>query len=250
MPGKSIPALGDAFIAHYDALSAKNLLPFLPPELGRVPRANVKFLAIENAWFSGSMNYLGHARRSGRFARVRGDVRAQRLAPDLRPRVPAAREPRGRAGTRHDVRVPAGPLRARARRFRGVRPHDEHARGRPLRGHREQRRPRRARDHRGPRPARPGPPDRSPPRAPAGRREEPLVLPDVEGEAFPRPRSRRRSGTISSSRRSARTSSRARGAGTRSSGACTYPPTAPAPSSSRGFAGNIRRKRSCRRCTA
>jgi hypothetical protein len=64
VPGKSIPALGDAFIAHYDALSAKNLLPFLPAELARVPRANVKFLAIENAWFSGSMNYLGHARRA------------------------------------------------------------------------------------------------------------------------------------------------------------------------------------------
>jgi hypothetical protein len=64
VPGKSIPALGDAFIAHYDALTAKNLLPYLPRELARVPRANVKFLAIENAWFSGSMNYLGHARRS------------------------------------------------------------------------------------------------------------------------------------------------------------------------------------------
>jgi hypothetical protein len=64
VPGKSIPALGDAFIAHYDALAAKNLLPFLPKELARVPRANVKFLAIENAWFSGSMNYLGHARKA------------------------------------------------------------------------------------------------------------------------------------------------------------------------------------------
>ena len=64
VPGKSIPALGDAFIAHYDALSAKNLLPYLPKELHRVPRANVKFLAIENAWFSGSMNYLGHARKA------------------------------------------------------------------------------------------------------------------------------------------------------------------------------------------
>ncbi len=63
VPGKSIPALGDAFIAHYDALTARNLLPFLPKELARVPRANVKFLAIENAWFSGSMNYLGHARK-------------------------------------------------------------------------------------------------------------------------------------------------------------------------------------------
>ena len=64
VPGKSIPALGDAFIAHYDALSEAHLLPHLPKELGRVPRANVKFLAIENAWFSGSMNYLGHARKA------------------------------------------------------------------------------------------------------------------------------------------------------------------------------------------
>jgi len=63
VPGKSIPALGDAFIARYDALAARNLLPHLPREFARVPRANVKFLAIENAWFSGSMNYLGHARR-------------------------------------------------------------------------------------------------------------------------------------------------------------------------------------------
>src|ERR671928_147055 len=27
-----------------------------------VPRANVRFLPIEDAWFSGSMNYLGRAR--------------------------------------------------------------------------------------------------------------------------------------------------------------------------------------------
>ena len=63
VPGKSIPALGDAFIARYDALTVRNLLPHLPRELARVPRANVRFLAIENAWFSGSMNYLGHARK-------------------------------------------------------------------------------------------------------------------------------------------------------------------------------------------
>ena len=63
VPAKSIAAVGDAFVAYYDALSARNLLPHLPPELAQVPRANVRFLAIENAWFSGSMNYLGHARR-------------------------------------------------------------------------------------------------------------------------------------------------------------------------------------------
>lgn len=63
VPAKSIAAVGDAFVAYYDALSARNLVPYLPPELARVPRANVRFLAIENAWFSGSMNYLGRARR-------------------------------------------------------------------------------------------------------------------------------------------------------------------------------------------
>jgi hypothetical protein len=30
--------------------------------LRHVPRANIRFLAIEDAWFSGSMNYLGRAR--------------------------------------------------------------------------------------------------------------------------------------------------------------------------------------------
>jgi len=63
VPAPSIAAVGDAFVARYDGLTARNLLPHLPPEFARVPRANVRFLAIENAWFSGSMNYLGHARR-------------------------------------------------------------------------------------------------------------------------------------------------------------------------------------------
>ena len=62
VPRKSIATLGEAFIAHYDALAARHLVPYLPRELAHVPRANVRFLAIENAWFSGSMNYLGHAR--------------------------------------------------------------------------------------------------------------------------------------------------------------------------------------------
>jgi hypothetical protein len=63
VPAKSIAAVGDAFVAYYDALAARNLVPYLPAEFASVPRANVRFLAIENAWFSGSMNYLGHARR-------------------------------------------------------------------------------------------------------------------------------------------------------------------------------------------
>jgi len=64
VPSKSIPALGNAFIAHYDALTEKNLIPYLPVFLRKVPRANIRFLAIKDAWFSGSMNYLGHARKA------------------------------------------------------------------------------------------------------------------------------------------------------------------------------------------
>jgi len=63
VPSRSIAAVGDAFVARYDALAARHLLPHLPAEFAQVPRANVRFLAIEDAWFSGSMNYLGRARR-------------------------------------------------------------------------------------------------------------------------------------------------------------------------------------------
>jgi hypothetical protein len=35
----------------------------MPPALRRVPRANIRFLPIRDAWFSGSMNYLGRARK-------------------------------------------------------------------------------------------------------------------------------------------------------------------------------------------
>jgi hypothetical protein len=62
VPAKSIPALAEAVIAKFDALSARHLAPILPPALQRVPRANIRFLPIQDAWFSGSMNYLGRAR--------------------------------------------------------------------------------------------------------------------------------------------------------------------------------------------
>jgi hypothetical protein len=62
IPMASVRALGAAVIAHYDHLSAKNLLPHLPAELAAVPRANIDFLPIKDAWFSGSMNYIGRAR--------------------------------------------------------------------------------------------------------------------------------------------------------------------------------------------
>jgi hypothetical protein len=62
VPMASVRALSTAVIAHFDNLSAKNLLPHLPKTLARVPRANIDFLPIKDAWFSGSMNYIGRAR--------------------------------------------------------------------------------------------------------------------------------------------------------------------------------------------
>lgn len=62
IPMASVRALSTAVIAHYDRLSEKNLLPYLPKELHCVPRANIEFLPIKDAWFSGSMNYVGRAR--------------------------------------------------------------------------------------------------------------------------------------------------------------------------------------------
>ncbi len=64
VPMASVGALGEAFIAKYDRMSQGNLVPYLPAELREVPRANIRFLRIEAAWFSGSMNYLGRARRA------------------------------------------------------------------------------------------------------------------------------------------------------------------------------------------
>ena len=63
VPMASIKALGAAVIAYFDNLTAAHVLPHLPGELRTVPRANIGFLPIKDAWFSGSMNYLGRARR-------------------------------------------------------------------------------------------------------------------------------------------------------------------------------------------
>ncbi len=62
IPMASVRGLGAAAIAEFDHLSAANLVPHLPAELASVPRANIEFLPIKDAWFSGSMNYLGRAR--------------------------------------------------------------------------------------------------------------------------------------------------------------------------------------------
>ena len=62
VPARSIPMLADAFIAWLEAGTARHVVPRLPPALRGIPRANVRFLPIADAWFSGSMNYLGRAR--------------------------------------------------------------------------------------------------------------------------------------------------------------------------------------------
>jgi hypothetical protein len=64
VPMASVRALGAAVIAHFDRLSVANLLPYLPQDLLPVPRANIEFLPIKDAWFSGSMNYIGRAREA------------------------------------------------------------------------------------------------------------------------------------------------------------------------------------------
>jgi hypothetical protein len=63
VPSKSIPALGAAFVAKFDRLAKANLSPCLPKPLRSVPFSNIIFTPIQDAWFSGSMNYLGRARK-------------------------------------------------------------------------------------------------------------------------------------------------------------------------------------------
>jgi hypothetical protein len=64
VPARSIATLANAFIARFDALSTRNLAPYLPEEVRSVPRANMTFVPIQDAWFSGFMNYVGRARNA------------------------------------------------------------------------------------------------------------------------------------------------------------------------------------------
>lgn len=64
VPPKSIATLANAFIARFDAGTTKNLAPHLPEDLRAVPRSNMKFVPIKDAWFSGFMNYIGRARNA------------------------------------------------------------------------------------------------------------------------------------------------------------------------------------------
>ena len=62
VPPKTIPTLANAFIARFDAGTTKNLAPYLPAELRSVPRSNMTFVPIKDAFFSGFMSYVGRAR--------------------------------------------------------------------------------------------------------------------------------------------------------------------------------------------
>jgi hypothetical protein len=62
VPRKAIALLAGGFIAQLEEGTCRHVVPHLPASLHAVPRANVEFLPIENAWFSGSMNYVGRAR--------------------------------------------------------------------------------------------------------------------------------------------------------------------------------------------
>jgi hypothetical protein len=64
VPMASVRAISAAVIARMNELCEKNLAPHLPNQLARVPRANIDFLSIKDAWFSGSMNYIGRARNA------------------------------------------------------------------------------------------------------------------------------------------------------------------------------------------
>jgi hypothetical protein len=59
---EDIRRVSDDLVPRLDRQAAERLVPHLPRELHGVPRANIEFLPIENAWFSGSMNYLGRKR--------------------------------------------------------------------------------------------------------------------------------------------------------------------------------------------
>ena len=62
LPRPTLRLVADALVARLDAGTARHLVPHLPAALRDIPRANVEFEVIADAWFSGSMNYYGRAR--------------------------------------------------------------------------------------------------------------------------------------------------------------------------------------------
>ena len=125
-PMGSVKALGGAVIAYFDNLSAANLMPHLPGELANVPRANIDFLPIKDAWFSGSMNYLGRARNADGSPKYEAsyeiNASLQISFPEFQQLVSHEVVP----GPRHDLRIPAEFVRSRQSRIRGDGSDHEH----------------------------------------------------------------------------------------------------------------------------
>ena len=62
VPRRSIRQLSDAFVALLEEGTRRHVVPHLPASLHGVPRANVRFVPLDDAVFSGSLNYLGRER--------------------------------------------------------------------------------------------------------------------------------------------------------------------------------------------
>ena len=62
VPPKTIATLANAFIARFDAGTTQHVAPHLPADLRSVPRSNMTFVPIRDAFFSGFMSYVGRAR--------------------------------------------------------------------------------------------------------------------------------------------------------------------------------------------
>jgi len=93
IPMPSIRTLGATVIAYFDELSARHVVPHLPPELHSIPRANIQFLPIRDALVLG-VDELPGARPPCRWLPgVRSDLRDQRIARNLRARVFATGQP-------------------------------------------------------------------------------------------------------------------------------------------------------------
>ena len=219
VPPKTIATLANAFIARFDAGTTKHLAPHLPADLRDVPRSNMTFVPIQDAWFSGFMNYIGRARNADGSPQYEATYEINASLQISRPGVRAARRPRGRAGARDDGSPDAGPLRARPGRLRGHDPRDEHTLGNARRGHRQQRGP----DGDGPDRGRAGSRRRTSRSASGSRTSRTTPRTRLRtgpgAKARPPTRSPLRSAATASSPRSARASSPTPGAGTRSSAA-------------------------------
>jgi hypothetical protein len=85
VPRRSIRQLSDAFVALLEDGTRRHVVPHLPASLHGVPRANVRFVPLDDAVFSGSLNYLGRERDEGGAPRYEATYE---LNPSLQISVP------------------------------------------------------------------------------------------------------------------------------------------------------------------